>query len=567
MYTYPVSEGSVTSWANGGLAMLETAAQYRANGWWRDQTFLDDLWRNARETPGKTAVIAYRVQEGTSRAIDYAELARLTDRFAATLVGLGVKRGDTVAVQLPSLLELLPIGLACAQVGARFCPLMTIYRRYELSHMLRLTGARVCITVTEWDGARLAEIVTGLRGELTELEHVIVAGPDRPAGTLSFTDCFPVQPSGQSRPDAGQASQPADHRDLALGPDEPFLILFTSGTTGEAKGVLHSQNTLYAGISAYVDVLGMDSSVVSFVSHAATHYTGFVQGLLIPVMLGCTAVIQDAWDPGHGLDLIRRHGVTTFYGSPPYLLKLLAAQRSDRRDVSTLATVVTGSAPVPPHIVEDVRELLGARLSALWGMSENGPVTMTRRDDPADWAAHSDGRPIDCMQIRIDTSAVPGSADGAGKLWVRGACQCLGYYKREEDYAAFLDADGWFDTGDLARPDGRGGMRISGRVKDIVINRGFNVPVNEVEGILARQPQVKEVAVIGLPDQNLDEVICAVVVPAGQPPTLDELNEHLAATGVTHRFWPQRVQIVDALPRTVTGKVRKVDLRERFGGA
>jgi cyclohexanecarboxylate-CoA ligase len=547
-------------------AMLEAAAQYRASGWWRDQTLLDDLRRNARDMPGRTAVIAYRVQEGTSSEIDYAELARLTGRFAAALLRLGVKRGDTVAVQLPSRLETLPIGLACAQVGARFCPLMTIYRRYEMSHMLRLTAARVCITVTEWDGARLAEIVTGLLGELPELEHVIVAGPDRPAGTLSFADYFPTTPTSQGQsPDARFANEPeTDFADLALGPDEPFLILFTSGTTGEAKGVLHSQNTLYAGISAYVDILGMDSSVISFVSHAATHYTGFVQGLLIPVMLGCTAVIQDAWDPDHGLELIRRHGITTFYGSPPYLLKLLASQRSNPRDVSTLGTVVTGSAPVPPHIVEEVRELLGAPLFALWGMSENGPVTMTRRDDPADWAAHSDGRPIDCMQIRIEASAVPGDSDGSGRLWVRGACQCLGYYKRDEDYAAFLDADGWFDTGDLARPDGRDGMRINGRVKDIVINRGFNVPVTEIEAILARQPQVKEIAIIGLPDQNLDEAICAVIVPAGRPPSLDELNAYLAATGVTHRFWPQRVQIVDALPRTVTGKVRKVELRQRF---
>ena len=537
--------------------MLEAAARYRANGWWRDETFLDDLRRNARDLPGRTAVIAYRVQEGTSSQIDYAELARLTGRFASTLLTLGVKRGDTVAAQLPSRLESLLIALACAQVGARFCPLMTIYRRYEMSHMLRLTGARVCITVTEWDGARLAEIVTGLRGELPELEHVIVAGTERPAGTLNFADYFPTTPTANE--------QEADFGDLALGPDEPFLILFTSGTTGEAKGVLHSQNTLYAAISAYTNVLGMDDSVVSFVSHAATHYTGLVLGLIIPVMLGCTAVIQDSWDPDHGLELIKRHGVTTYYGSPPYLLKLLAAQRSNPRDVAALSTVVTGSAPIPPHMVAEVRDLLGARLFALWGMSENGSVTMTRRDDPADWAAHSDGRPVDCMQIRIDTSAIPGSSDGSGKLWVRGATQCLGYYKRDEAYAALLDADGWFDTGDVARPDGRDGLRISGRVKDIVINRGFNVPVTEIEAILGRQPQVEDIAVIGLPDQNLDEVICAVIVPAQRPPSLDELTEYLSATGVTHRFWPQRLEIVDSLPRTVTGKVRKAELRRRFG--
>jgi cyclohexanecarboxylate-CoA ligase len=311
----------------------------------------------------------------------------------------------------------------------------------------------------------------------------------------------------------------------------------------------------------------MDDSVVSFISHAATHYTGFVQGLLIPVMLGCTAVVQDVWDPGVCLDLVQRHGITTFYGSPPYLAELLAAQQARPRDIGSLHTVVTGSAPVPPHIAAQVRDVLGAPLVALWGMSENGPVTMTRLDDPADWAAHSDGRPIDCMQIRIDKPTVPGNSDGSGTLWVRGACQCLGYFKREADYAAQLDDDGWFDTGDLARDDGRGGMRISGRVKDIVINRGFNVPVGEVENILVRHARVSQVAVIGLPDRDIDELVCAVVVPDGAPPTLDELRTHLGAAGMTDQYWPARVEVVDALPRTITGKVRKVELRQRFGGA
>ena len=560
---------------NGALAVIPTAADYRQNGWWRGETFLDDLRRDAVDSPAKTAMVAYRAHGGSTRVIDYAELAALTDAFASALISLGIKVGDTVAVQLPSWWELLPLGLACARVGARFCPLMTIYRRYELAHILRLTGARLCITVPEWGGARLADIVAGLAEELPDLEHVVVAdsgtGGDRPAGTLSFAEHFPATPPAASGrladAEASTGGQQTDFSDRELGPDDPFLILFTSGTTGEAKGVMHSQNTLYAGISAYVDVLGMDSSVVSFVSHAATHYTGFVQGMLIPVMLGCTAVVEDVWDPDQYLALAEQYGVTTFYGSPPYLAEMLAAQRARPRDVSSLRTVVTGSAPVPPSIVEQVRDILGAPVVALWGMSENGPVTMTRLDDPAGWAAHSDGRPIDCMQIRIDTSDMPGGSDGSGKLWVRGACQCLGYYERDDDYAAALDDDGWFDTGDLARDDGRGGMRISGRVKDIVIHRGFNVPVAEVEGILARHPQIREIAVIGVPDGDIDELVCAVVAPATQPPDLAELRRYMDAAGVSEQFWPDRVEVVDALPRTITGKVRKVELRQRFGGA
>jgi cyclohexanecarboxylate-CoA ligase len=209
-----------------------------------------------------------------------------------------------------------------------------------------------------------------------------------------------------------------------------------------------------------------------------------------------------------------------------------------------------------------VDEVLGADAFALWGMTENGTVTITRSDDPPGWAAHSDGSVVGSMEVRVDTASGPG--DGSGRLWVRGANQCLGYFGREDLYAAALDDDGWFDTGDLVRDDGRGGIRVCGRVKDLVIHGGINVPVTDVEGILARHPSVREVAIIGIVDSDLDEMVCAVVAPDGQPPELTALRSHLANVGVTEMFWPERLEVMDALPRTATGKVRKAELRERF---
>jgi len=539
------------------LDVSDVLANYRKQGWWRDQTFLDDLRRHCAATPGKPALIGHQIHgaEPRTTVTDYAELTRLTDAFAARLVALGVRPGDVVAVQLPNCWELLPLGLACARAGAVFCPLMTVYRRRELEYILRLTGARVCITISEWGGVRLADIVTALAADLPEIEHVVVAGQDRPAGTLSFADYF-----------LGAPSADADELDgLALGPDDPFLVLFTSGTTGESKGVLHSQNTLYASCRAYSDILKLDDGIVAFVAHATTHYSGFVVGMLVPLLLGGTAMVQDVWDAPAYLDAAARHKVTTFYGAPNFLVDLLAVQRDEPRDVSTLTSIVTGSAPIPPHLVEQVAAVYGVRVIALWGMTENGAVTITRLDDPPDWAQHSDGSPIPGMQVRIDTSTVRGRSDGSGRLLVRGSSQCLGYFKRDEVYAKALDGDGWFDTGDLARDDGRGGIRLTGRVKDVVTHRGFNVPVGEVENALALHPQVAEVAIIGLPDDRADEVVCAVVVPAGSPPSLDSLREHLADAGFNEWFWPGRLEVLDVLPRTITGKVRKVDLRQRFG--
>ncbi len=541
--------------------MTDIASRYRRNGWWRDQTFLDDLRRYARDTPHSPALITSRDHGAQTLVVDYAELADLTDRFASALVSLGIKRGDVVAVQLPNWWEIAPLGLACAKVGAQLCLLLTIYRRYELEETLRLTRARLCITVTEWGGTRLADIVAELAQELPELEHVVVAdtvaGISRPAGTVSFAECFLGAPGGNN----------VELEARELGPDEPFLILFTSGTTGDRKGVVHSQNTLYAGSRSYARLLDLDSSSVIFIAHAATHYTGFVMGMLLPVMLGGTGLVQDAWDVGVHQRLAEQHGVTNFYGGPHILAELIAAQRVAPHGMNRLKSIVTGSAPVPPHVVEQIGEVLSARVFALWGMTENGVVTITRPDDPVDWAAHSDGSPVEGMELRIDTSAVPGSGDGSGRLWVRGANQCLGYLGREDLYAATLDDDGWFDTGDLARDDGRGGIRITGRVKDLVIHEAVNIPVAEVEGVLARHPNVGEVAVIGVPDaRGIDELVCAVVAPSGPSPGLEALRSHLAEAGVAQLYWPERLEIVDELPKTVTGKVRKTELRELFGG-
>ncbi len=526
--------------------------EYRERGYWRDETFLDDLRRYASETPDKAALIGHRADG--ERIISYGELERVTEIFASRLADLGVKRGEVVAAQLPNWWEVLPLGLACARIGAIFCPLMVIYRRRELEFILRLTGARVCITMAEWTGARLADIVVGLAGDLPDLEHIFVAGGAGPAGTRSFDEHFL----------AGPPSSDGHLDGRELGPDEPFLLLFTSGTTGESKGVLHSQNTLYASTSAYADALRQDASTITFVCHSATHYSGFVTGILVPLMLGGSAMLLEAWNVSRFLEVAPKHQVTTFYGAPNFLLQLLAAQQASPADLSGLRHAVTGSAPIPPSVVQRVSAGLGVPVVALWGMTENGAVTITRVDDPPGWAEHSDGSPLGGMEIRIDTSVVSDSSEGSGAMLVRGPSQCLGYFKRDEVYAACLDADGWFDTGDLARDDGRGGVRITGRVKDIVLHHSFIVPVGEVENALLRHPQVGDVAVVGLPG-DADEITCAVVVPEGDPPTLESLRDFLSAEGFNAWHLVEQLELVDVLPRTITGKVRKVDLRERFG--
>jgi cyclohexanecarboxylate-CoA ligase len=309
----------------------------------------------------------------------------------------------------------------------------------------------------------------------------------------------------------------------------------------------------------------MDDSLVKASPHTNMHYVGFVQNLLTPLALGGTALAPASWNPDLYLDMMAEHGATFFYAGPGFVAQLLRAQQRQSRDLSRLRYIVSGSSPVPPALVEEVRDILGVRLYSLWGMTENGPVTMSRPEDPWDWPAHSDGRPTGGMQVKI--TAMEGRTDGAGKLWVRGPAQCLGYYQNEAAYAEDLDEAGWFHTGDLARDDGRGGIRIAGRTKDIIMHTSFNVPVLDIENVLLSHPRVAEVALIGIPDEEVVERVCAVVVPAGDPPDLAELIEFLRAEGVGELYLPERLEIVESMPRTATGKIRKVELRDQYSPA
>ncbi|GGU50449.1 cyclohexanecarboxylate-CoA ligase [Streptomyces cavourensis] len=602
----PVGEGGAAVVASGGTvagadaeratgagavtraAADDRAAEYRRRGWWRSETFLDDLHRQARERPHHLAIAGRRIAESRTDTLTYAELNRLTDRFALALLELGVQRGDFVAVQLPNRWEMVPLIFASIRVGAVIIPISPICTEVELRHRLSLTEARVFITLPEWADTPLAQIATRLKAELPSLEHVLVVDGPLPEGALPFHDHFVAQERETWK---GATTR---LEGLALGADDPFVVLFTSGTTGLSKGVLHSPNTVHSAVRGYVDAFGAADGKgedwVAAVSTPLVHYSGFAQGVLAGVMLGGTVAFQDVRRNEALLDLVERYGATLLYGPPATLSDVAASQRAERRDTSTLRHVVIGSAPVLQELADEVHETLGARAHSLWGMSENGPVTTTRPEDPEGWAARSNGHAIDAMETRIEASeaygaagaygavgaygaAGAGSREGGaehpvGRLKVRGASLALGYHRRPEAFAAELDADGWFDTGDLARDDGRGGIRIIGRARDAVLRDGRVAPMTELEAVIGSHPRAEEAALVGLGaagGEGHGNVIVAVVVPrGGRGPTLDEVRERVTAAGHDALFLPDRVELVPALPKTLTGKVRKAELRERY---
>ncbi|MFM9552373.1 AMP-binding protein [Streptomyces caniscabiei] len=505
-----------------------------------------------RTRPGHPAVIAYEGRDLT-RLVTYAELADLVERFAAALTELGVTAGDVVALYLPNRWILTPLYLACHRVGAVACPVIPALDVRELAQVLQESAARVCVTVDRFNdidyGARLAEAAPA------SLAHRVVVGDAAATGAIDF-DAFFVRTPWEDRHDLGAARPSA--------PDDPALLLYTSGTTGRMKGVVHSQNTLHAAVLAVSGPHRLTRDDVISIPNFATHMAGLTYACYMPLLLHGTCVMQEAnRDMELLLDIVAAHRVTWAYASPAYLVDLLDAQRKEPRDTSSVVQIVSGSAPIDPGLIAQVREVLDIPVRALWGMTENGAVTVTRDDDPEGWAGHSDGRAEPSTEVRIAVE----EDGGSGRLLVRGASQCLGYLGRREVYEACLDEDGWFDTSDLARDDGRGGIRIVGRsVDQITRGSGQKVSTLEVEAVLTRHPAVKEVALVGCPDPRIPggELVCAVIVPEGEPPTLATLHRHLADQRMARVLWPDRVQFLWELPKNSLGKVLRHPLRERL---
>ncbi|MGS2644120.1 AMP-binding protein [Streptosporangium sp. G12] len=537
---------------------------FRSAGWWRDETVLDDLRRSAASHPDKQALVCYR--DGVAETVTYAELVHHVDRLAVSLVRLGVGRGDVVTLQLPNSWQLVASILACARIGAVAGPVVPIMRRREVEFMTGLTASPVYIAAAEFRGFSYADMSAEVARAVPGLRHrVLLGGGSGRGGGMSGALDFDRDLLG---PDPSPEEIEALDA-LEAGPDDPAQIVFTSGTTGEPKGVVHSHNTLYSMNRAQADVLHLTIREVTAMGSPTTHQAGYTWNFLMPLILGATAVQVDAWDPALMLRILEERKVTFFMGAPTFLSDLIEAQRASPRDLSALATFATGSAPIAPLLVEEAREVLGCRVYALWGMSENGCVTITRPEDPAMRAAESDGTPVPGMEVRIvGREGGPVAAGQPGLLQVRGAAQCLGYFRRPEVYAKSLTEDGWFDTGDLAREDGHGGIRITGRVKDVIMRGAENIPVVEVEAALLRHRAVKDVAVVGYPDPRLGERTCAILVtadsPSDPPLTIDDMRGHLAGLGMAKQYWPERLEIVPSLPRTPSGKIQKFALRDRL---
>ena len=528
-------------------------ARMAAQGLWRDRTINNYLDACVAACPDKLALTAVQVETGGVRRFSYREMAQMADRIAVGLARLGVGPGDVVACQLPNWWQFTLVYLACSRIGAVMNPLMHIFRERELSFMLRHGEAKVMIAPKTFRGFDFEAMLAALQPSLPDLRHLVVVGG---SGANSFEALL----SGP------EWEKEADAQDILTrsrpGPDDVTQLIYTSGTTGEPKGVMHSANTLFSNIVPYAERLRLGADDTILMASPMAHQTGFMYGLMMPIVLKAGAVLQDVWEPKKAVALIQAERVTFTMASTPFLTDLARTVAESGQGVPTLRTFLCAGAPIPGPLVEQARSALGAKVVSAWGMTENGAVTLTQLDDGDERSVNTDGCPLPGVEIKVvdvDGHALPPGEPG--RLLLRACSNFGGYLKRPQLNGT--DADDWFDTGDLARIDERGYVRITGRSKDVIIRGGENIPVVEIEALLYKHPAVAMAAIVAYPDERLGERACAVVVPKpGQSIDLPEIQRFMKEHKVAIQYVPERLIVQEAMPATPLGKIQKFKLRE-----
>lgn len=535
-------------------------AQMRSQGWWRDTTINDALDQAAQQWPDRLALVGQRTGEGegAAQSFNYAQLARMADRVAIGLWRLGVRPADVVACQLPNVWQFTVLYLACARIGAVLNPLMPIFRERELLFMLGHGEAKLVVVLKNFRKLDYEAMLKGIQPQLPQLQHVVAIGG---AGADSF-EALLTQPAWERDADAAQIL--GRHR---AAPDAITQLIYTSGTTGEPKGVMHSSNTLMANIHVYAERLALGGDDVVLMASPMAHQTGFMYGLMMPVMLGATAVLLDVWSAATAAQLIRQWRCSFTMASTPFLADL-SREVATSGAVPSLRSFLCAGAPIPGPLVKQAQATLGAQIISAWGMSENGAVTTTLPSDGAQRAVETDGLPLPGAEVKVlDALGQECPRGEIGQLWVRANSNFGGYLKRPHLNAT--TDDGWFDTGDHARMDAQGYIRITGRSKDVIIRGGENIPVVEVEALLYKHPAVAQAALVAYADERLGERACAVIVlkPGAAEPALADLTDFLRTQKLAPHYLPERLVVLPEMPATPSGKIQKFKLREQLKAA
>jgi 3-phosphoshikimate 1-carboxyvinyltransferase len=461
-------------------------------------------------------------------------------------------------MQLPNRTEFTVIALATMRIGARCCPLMPIFRAREMAAILRGSRSRVLFAPARFRGRDYpAEIAELLAGDGLAVEHVVVLDPDEelPGSHARW--------HGYSEELAHADVDAAALRERVPASDAIAQLLYTSGTSGEPKGVLHRFDALSRAAAMQAAHLGLTGDDRIYIPSPLAHQTGFLYGMWVAFLLGATQIVQPVWGAAQALRALREHGGTFCQAATPFLGDLVKAVDEGDEAPRSLRTFVATGAAVPRGLAERAGRVLGTAVCGAWGTTESCLGSLAAPgDEPAKmWG--TDGRALTGVRIRVvDDHGRELAAGQEGHFEVSSKCLFEGYLDHPEWTKEVLTADGWYRSGDLAVIDESGYVRISGRVKDVVNRGGEKVPVAEIEQLLHAHPAIEDVAIVAMPDERLGERACAFVV-VREDVELPALQAYLSQANVAKQYWPERLETLAELPRNPSGKVQKFQLREQ----
>ena len=525
---------------------VELERRWLQAGLWVDETIGQLLDRGLTAHADEPFVVHSATRPVATTLGEVRDRAR---RLAGTLRAAGIGPGDAVAFQLPNCVEAAVTFYGVAFAGAAVVPIVHFYGTKEVAYILRRTPVRAFVTIDAFGRTDFLAGLDTLADELAAVDIVAVAGNDA-GGYTPFA--------------ALEAGEPID-APVAADPASPALVAYTSGTTADPKGVVHSHRTLGAEVRQMVDESD-PTGPPNLVGAPVGHAIGMLGALLAPIVLGRPVHLLDAWDPTAVLRTMVEHRVAAGSGATYFLQSLLDHPDLTPEHRALMRCTGLGGAAVPAAVAEQARDL-GIRIVRKYGSTEHPSITGAVHTDPEDKRLYTDGHPSAGVEMRlVDLDGRDVEPGTPGEILSRGPDCCIGYTDPALTAAAF-DDDGWFHTEDIGVVDEDGWLRITDRKKDIIIRGGENVSAAEVEEVLVRMPGVVEAVVVAGPDARLGERVCCFlrVEPASELPTLDAVRAAMADAGVGRQKWPEEVHPGDDLPRTPSGKVQKAILRRRLG--
>lgn len=522
---------------------------YYERGYWQDATICD-VWHRR--------VAAYATKEYVRddlRAYTYSDVDEKAGKLAAWLMDQGIENGDVVTFQLPIWAEFCIVYTAILKVGGVCHPLPRNFNEEDLLRAMKLVDSSAFICPTFACKVDYEQQILNIREDIPTLKAIALIDRVNPAKSD-----LPVWS------DIERTYEPLREHESGAKPDDVVCVLSTSGTTGTPKAVMFTHNNILFSERSMVSAFGLTEDDVAYMPSPLNHATGFFHGLITPMISGGRVVLTEHFCARGAIDLANEQGVTWTMGATPFIYDTLSALECTGASLDTLRLFLCGGAPVPPALIEHAHEH-GIILCEIYGSTESCPHIYVPREHCLEWNGAWSGIPFEGVEVRVaDDQGNDVPCGEQGEELSRGPHLFVGYLHNEGANHRAMTDDGWFRSGDLCFMDEHGRVRINGRKKEIIIRGGENISANEIDADIMDCPGVGDHATIGMPDERLGERICTFVVPAcgAEPPTKESIIAYLESKHVQKRLWPERVEVIDAIPRTATGKVKRFMLAEEL---